>query len=557
MASTIIQVAPFQTKKAVLVISNISSDQYVLFGRIINLDKFYKEAPIAFLAKVSSTYIQTDKATYKPNDVINFRAVILDYNLNAFDTSKGHNQVYVSDSNGNRIKQFDNVTFVSGVYKNKVLLSDNPPLGAWKIVVVINGESESKDFVVNKYVLPTFSIDITTFRHITFSDEKIIATIDSKYTYGQYVSGLLTVNVYRTNGINSLKKNDPVATRQYPDFDGNQIVEFSFSELDYIPYETNFIINGSVKEDLTGKTASNEATISVHQYAYKIVTTGESNFKPGFTYEGDVTISFWDKSPVIDESNIVSITVTNVNTYNRVSPQPNTTPYSNKFNVTINNGVAHFVFTTPLDYNTLQIVARYKEITSRAIQIRRENNEINEYIQMKIETSEPRPNGRVSVAVIGTNKLKYITYIIVSRGNIISSKTIKIKNSYTALFEIKVTYGMIPSATILAFYVSEYGQFVSDSVDLKLPRVYQNYIKIDIEDEIVKPGSEVNIKIKTRPHSYVGIMGVDQSVILLKSGNDFDNAAILDSLSSYNGVSQTDSSYPEFYVSVNLNYNIL
>ena len=33
-----------------------------------------------------------------------------------------------------------------------------------------------------------------------------------------------------------------------------------------------------------------------------------------------------------------------------------------------------------------------------------------------------------------------------------------------------------------------------------------------------KPGEKVDIKVTTNPDSYVGLMGVDQSVLLLKSG---------------------------------------
>ena len=35
-----------------------------------------------------------------------------------------------------------------------------------------------------------------------------------------------------------------------------------------------------------------------------------------------------------------------------------------------------------------------------------------------------------------------------------------------------------------------------------------------------QPGNNVDITIRTKPNSYVGVLGVDQSVLLLRSGND-------------------------------------
>ena len=36
----------------------------------------------------------------------------------------------------------------------------------------------------------------------------------------------------------------------------------------------------------------------------------------------------------------------------------------------------------------------------------------------------------------------------------------------------------------------------------------------------VEPGKAVDISVKAKPNSYVGVLGVDQSVLLLRKGND-------------------------------------
>jgi hypothetical protein len=45
-------------------------------------------------------------------------------------------------------------------------------------------------------------------------------------------------------------------------------------------------------------------------------------------------------------------------------------------------------------------------------------------------------------------------------------------------------------------------------------------VKINTNSEETQPGTDVELTVEAKPNSYVGILGVDQSVLLLKSGND-------------------------------------
>jgi hypothetical protein len=45
-------------------------------------------------------------------------------------------------------------------------------------------------------------------------------------------------------------------------------------------------------------------------------------------------------------------------------------------------------------------------------------------------------------------------------------------------------------------------------------------VDIQVTPDSVEPGKAVDIVVKAKPNSYVGVLGVDQSVLLLKTGND-------------------------------------
>ena len=60
-----------------------------------------------------------------------------------------------------------------------------------------------------------------------------------------------------------------------------------------------------------------------------------------------------------------------------------------------------------------------------------------------------------------------------------------------------------------------------------------------------RPSSLVNISVKSKPLSYVGLLGVDQSVLLLKSGNDIEQEMITNELFGYTYLDQYNNDWEE------------
>jgi hypothetical protein len=59
-------------------------------------------------------------------------------------------------------------------------------------------------------------------------------------------------------------------------------------------------------------------------------------------------------------------------------------------------------------------------------------------------------------------------------------------------------------------------------------------VDIELSREEAKPGDDLKITINTKPNSYVGLLGVDQSVLLLKRGNDLEKSLVFEELDKYN-----------------------
>ena len=50
-------------------------------------------------------------------------------------------------------------------------------------------------------------------------------------------------------------------------------------------------------------------------------------------------------------------------------------------------------------------------------------------------------------------------------------------------------------------------------------------MEVKVAPDSVEPGKTVDVSVRAKPNSYVGVLGVDQSVLLLKSGNDISQVS--------------------------------
>lgn len=58
-------------------------------------------------------------------------------------------------------------------------------------------------------------------------------------------------------------------------------------------------------------------------------------------------------------------------------------------------------------------------------------------------------------------------------------------------------------------------------------------VDIELSAQKVGPGQDIDITVISKPNSFVGLLGVDQSVLLLKNGNDLKKSEVLDELDLY------------------------
>ncbi|XP_037089819.1 CD109 antigen-like [Pollicipes pollicipes] len=251
---------------------------------------FQNTTALDYVHKSYSVFIQTDKAVYKPGDLVNFRAVVLNPSLRPH--TAGSVSAWVTDGKGNRIQQWDRQFTTNGVFTNSLQLSDQPVLGDWNITIDVLGQTTSKLFEVAEYVLPRFEVTVELPPYATFADTTVTATVHAKYTYGKPVRGEVMVRAHpeiKSSYIQPIFQ-DPV--RKSSSIDGKADVSFDLKdELGLTEdYERELVFDVIVTEELTGRAqnASASTTLHRHKYTLQLVKTAE-NFKPGLKYTAFVS----------------------------------------------------------------------------------------------------------------------------------------------------------------------------------------------------------------------------------------------------------------------------
>ncbi|XP_036329752.1 CD109 antigen-like [Rhagoletis pomonella] len=155
----------------------------------------------------------------------------------------------------------------------------------------------------------------------------------------------------------------------------------------------------------------------------------------------------------------------------------------------------------------------------------------------------------MEIRLVAHESFSSFVCVIVGRGNIIYNNVIQVPSGGSSRkhqFSITPTHEMMPKAHIFAYFFKNGKMFYYETT-FSVEKQFENSISIDTP-ETVKPGSIISITVDTDPNSYVGLLGMDKSVLLLRSGNDFDAETIL------NGLETVITKTPEAYLPPNSSY---
>ncbi|XP_066246674.1 thioester-containing protein 1 allele R1-like [Euwallacea similis] len=498
---------------------------------------FTGEFPLEYVQKSYSVYIQTDRAVYQPNSIIMFRAIVLNPSLKpAAEVRNEPLLIHIEDGKGNRVKQWKNIEAIKGVFSGNLQLSASPVLGNWNISVTIHGQTYTKQIEVAEYVLPKFVVDIKVPKHITFRERALPIAIDTRYSYGKKVKGEATITAYPTIYSGVIQPIYQTPIRKVVKIDGTTLVEFDIEKELRLndEYERAVIVDVTIEEYLTGRRQNNSAEVHIHKYNYKmdLIKTADY-FKPGLTYVAYVKVVNHDGTPLRNEERDVLIR----HGYSRQDEI-----YDEKTHRLDKNGVLKLEYVTPgnvTNTTALRIEAEYKDLKERISPIPAAVSYSNTFLQASIETDKPLVNLDVDVAINCTEPMKYVNYVLLARGDVLLTNSFQVDNSRVAHFRFTAVHSMVPISHLIVYYIKENGEFVGDVVNIGVDVMFDNFINIDVSTDETEPEMDVELTVRARQNSYIGLMAVDENVQALRPGYDVTLSDISEDLQKYDIAEQS------------------
>ncbi|KAM3913948.1 alpha-2-macroglobulin-like [Leptodactylus fuscus] len=492
-------------------------------------NSMYKKSKLLLKRKRTGTFIQTDKAVYKPGQTVKFRVVSLNENFQPRKMKIP--AVELQDPEKNLIGQWLNVSLRQGIAELSLPLSSEPPLGQYSIKVKDNVHT----FSVEEYVLPKFEVTLHMPKVIVITDERFTLKVCGRYTYGKPVKGDYTIQVCRKHFFSTPDTCVDISGKL--DISGCSTLEVPCEtfQLDKLLMQKKLLATAAIKEEGTGTELSTASETHISSVLTKVHMVGsDTKYRPGIPFRIQIRVT--DANDAIIPG--IPVYLTYIMRSNTTKETLMTGPDGKAFysidntndwmgEVSFTATVSKTGYQPPTVPNTVVPshstgylnLAHYKAQSISHIKIHSLDNvlpcdgqqEIKvDYIIRKEEVKE------------GVSHLT-LRYLVISRFSIKHSGQLEIPlrskdkdEPGTAVLKLPLTPDIAPSFTILGYILLPNGGAAADSVQFNMEKCFRNKVSVGFVPGEVLPGSAVSIQVGAAPGSLCGLRVVDKSVVLMK-----------------------------------------
>ncbi|XP_065195479.1 CD109 antigen-like [Sycon ciliatum] len=491
-----------------------------------------------------SIFVQTDKGAYRPGQTVRMRVVTVQPDLKPY--SKTFN-VHIADNSKNRLAQWLNVQPVNGIWSEDFPISEYPPLGNYTIEVNASTAQTSTQFEVREYVLPKFTVSVSTVPYVANDESSdIVAFISAQYTYGKAVEGTAKVELFLNNVYQYCSgRSNPRISRQVTLTAGknasvtltraqfNSLFCSSYGFGQYYRGYQQLVVNASVTDLVTGETRHSSSSAGLYYISRQMEvdsSVSPASFKPGTKYPLRILVSTPDKKPISGAS-------VDIRVWRSADSISTTTLLST-------NGVINHLIDVPKSsaQSSMNIRISPTGNTDYYQTIRfnpsRAFTTSGSYLQLSASKANYATGETASftaTAIVDSSKTIFskLVYTVHSRGTLVHRGTvIPTAGSMVASFSFAITPAMGPYAKVLAYYVAQ-GEFVVDSLSVGVSGVFENNVQVSFGQAEARPNDNVTLTVSAEAGSTVAVSIVDQSALLVRQANTITASGVSEELAQY------------------------
>jgi CD109 antigen len=474
--------------------------------------------------------LQTDKGMYKPGDLVRFRVLVLDNDRRPL--SNQTLQVHLTDTKLNRIKQWMNATLDEyGHFEGDYRLSSNAQVGSYQLQVEVKGKKRMLTIEVDEYVLPQVEVKVDTPPFLNFQEPQLPIVIDAKYTHGKAVRGTVKItfsqkHYFRTDEQQYWPEFAPVEKcHMVKPINGK--VELVFDPVKHLKlqdakYNIQIEVKAVVTETLTGRNYTGSASFEITDKHVKLSMVSKKNrIKPGLTYFGGIKITNHDDKPILDLKDAIHFGY-------RFNTEKN---FTMSTAVPI-QGILPLTVMVPRNASALYVRVMYKNErynlpTAFSQTLSAESMEIqfvpysrdatgDKMVELIASNSTDSPT-KARVRLQSNVPVQQYNYLVMARNRIVHSESVTEVNSDSFELTFDLLPSMLDGFNLLVYtFDSNSKQVAVEQIKYKPNMSTMPRLKLSADKQTARPGDQVQVQVTGPPSSFIAVLGIDQSAMLLK-----------------------------------------
>ncbi|XP_028280659.1 complement C4-B isoform X2 [Parambassis ranga] len=480
-------------------------------------------------------FIQTDQPMYNPTQRVNYRIFALNHLMRPQEEMM---QISVFNAAGNRVKKTLNHP-AGGIFRSSFFIPSISKMGTWKITAHYVGDEAnavSREFKVQKFVLPTFDVDIAMEENYVYLNaEQIKFTISAMYTYGEKVQGAYHCQF----GV--LKKGTRHDEKQTHDFikgleltgsvqNGSASVHLQTSELnsklqnhlnqtlsDLLKSGKQIYLRVFVTNIQSGEVQEAEVHLPIISQKYSIdFSRTRSHFLPGYPLDVVVFVRLPDGTPAAGLPVEINLHPSSEERWQTTTDQ---------------EGAAFHTFNLQ-DVPEITVVVSSDELEKRKT-IRRAASPSNSYLYMTFTPMMYSVGDSLAITfnTINAPQNGSIYYMVLSRGMLIESRSVALGVSVKG--KLQITAKMVPSFHLIGYYHNRHGDIIADSVWVDVRDECEIKVKVEKKGPFM-PGKHSVLEFDLQDQrAKVALLAVDKAFYALNADNKLTPKEMFSAMASY------------------------
>uniref|UniRef100_A0A4W6DY20 Uncharacterized protein n=1 Tax=Lates calcarifer TaxID=8187 RepID=A0A4W6DY20_LATCA len=466
-------------------------------------------------------FIQTDKTLYTPNSKVHYRMFALTPRMEPVerdDTTDASIAIEIMTPDG-IILPLDPVSLKSGIHSGDYQLAEIVSPGLWKVVAKFHSnpqQSYTAEFEVKEYVLPSFEVKLTPMSPFFYVDSQdLTVNIKATYLFGEEVDG----TAYVVFGVvhERQKRSFPSSLQRVPIVTGEGQVTLKREHITQTFQQINQLVGSSIFVAVSVLTESGSEMVEAELRGIQIVTSPYTihfkktpkYFKPGMSFDVSIEVVNPDESPA-QANGMAKLTINTVAGEQRLTITAKTSDPQ----ISANRQASATMVALP--YQTKS----------------------DNYIHIGVDTAELQLGDNLKINLNlkrQSNDNTDITYLILSRGQLVKHGRYKTRGQVLISLIIPITKEMLPSFRIIAYYHTTGNEVVSDSVwvDVKDSCMGSLTLESSRPAPSYEPRRMFGLKVTGDPGATVGLVAVDKGVYVLNNKHRLTQKKVWDIVEKY------------------------